>query len=82
MLNSHISWTDNTVNFWTGCTKVSPGCKYCYMYRIYDSKGINPYLVRRTSDTTFYQPLTWKEPKMIFTNSMSDFFIVRLINGK
>ncbi len=75
MLNSYISWTNNTVNFWTGCTKVSPGCKYCYMHRIYDSKGVNPNLVRRTSDATFYQALSWKEPKMIFTNSMSDFFI-------
>ncbi len=28
--NSHISWTDHTMNFWIGCTKVSPGCKYCY----------------------------------------------------
>ena len=75
MLNSHISWTDNTVNFWVGCTKVSPGCKYCYMHRIYDSKGVNPNLVRRTSDASFYQALSWKQPKMIFTNSMSDFFI-------
>ncbi len=27
---SHIAWTDSTVNFWEGCTKVSPGCLNCY----------------------------------------------------
>lgn len=30
MENSKIEWTDATVNFWWGCTKVSPGCANCY----------------------------------------------------
>lgn len=25
-----IGWTDSTVNFWWGCTKVGPGCDWCY----------------------------------------------------
>lgn len=25
-----IEWTDATVNFWWGCTKVGPGCDHCY----------------------------------------------------
>lgn len=25
-----IGWTDATVNFWWGCTKVGPGCDHCY----------------------------------------------------
>jgi protein gp37 len=25
-----IEWCDSTVNFWSGCTKVSPGCANCY----------------------------------------------------
>ena len=25
-----IAWTDATVNFWWGCTKVGPGCDHCY----------------------------------------------------
>jgi protein gp37 len=25
-----ISWCDSTINFWRGCTKVSPGCANCY----------------------------------------------------
>lgn len=27
---SKIEWTDATVNFWWGCTKVGPGCYHCY----------------------------------------------------
>jgi len=27
---SAIQWTDATVNFWWGCTKVGPGCDHCY----------------------------------------------------
>ena len=27
---SHIEWTDATVNYWWGCTKVGPGCDGCY----------------------------------------------------
>ncbi len=27
---STIAWTDSTINFWSGCTKVSPGCANCY----------------------------------------------------
>lgn len=30
MDNSNIEWTDATVNFWWGCTKVGPGCDHCY----------------------------------------------------
>ena len=25
-----IEWTDATVNFWWGCTRVGPGCDHCY----------------------------------------------------
>lgn len=28
--NSKIQWTHSTVNFWWGCTKVSPACQHCY----------------------------------------------------
>lgn len=27
---SSIEWTDATVNFWWGCSKVGPGCDFCY----------------------------------------------------
>ncbi len=28
--DSGITWTHHTFNPWSGCTKVSPGCKFCY----------------------------------------------------
>jgi protein gp37 len=71
---SRIEWTDATWNPWQGCHKVSPGCAHCYMYRDKTRYGQEPSLVVR-SKTTFELPLTWKEPKLIFTCSWSDFFI-------
>lgn len=73
--NSFITTTDATVNFWQGCNKVSDGCKYCYMYRQKEQYGQNGYIIKRSSDATFYSALKWKEPKLIFTCSWSDFFI-------
>ena len=29
-IESFISWTDGTVNFWWGCTEVAPECAFCY----------------------------------------------------
>lgn len=28
--NTEISWADDTVNLWEGCTKISPACDFCY----------------------------------------------------
>lgn len=85
--NSKIQWTDATWNPWHGCKKVSPGCKYCYMYRDKDRYGQDPTTVLR-SKSTFNAPLKWSQdmqmglPKgdaftgmKIFTCSWSDFFI-------
>lgn len=30
MQNTKIQWTDHTLNFWWGCTKVSRACQHCY----------------------------------------------------
>ena len=77
MENSKISWTDNSWNPVTGCTQVSPGCDNCYAKRIAEQKRgpafpkgfditLRPHKLR--------DPLKWKEPKLIFVNSMSDLF--------
>jgi protein gp37 len=29
MSESNIEWTEPTWNLVTGCTKISPGCKFC-----------------------------------------------------
>lgn len=72
--NSKIQWTDATWNVAVGCTKVDEDCKFCYMYR--DSMKetrYNPRTVRKTT-SVFNAPLRWKEPKKVFTSSLTDFF--------
>lgn len=68
-----IEWTEATWNPWMGCTKVSPGCDHCYMFTEQRRYGHDPEVVRR-SKTKFADPLKWKEPKLIFTCSWSDWF--------
>ena len=74
-IKSNIQWTDATHNFWSGCKKVSAGCKFCYMHRILDGNQVDPNVVRRANNSYFYRPIDWKEGRLIFTCSMSDFFI-------
>ena len=76
-----IEWTDDTLNIYTGCTKVSPGCDNCYMYAMYPrlkamgSKGYqdSPDVVRYHPDR-LQKALRWTRPRMVFVNSMSDTF--------
>ncbi|OGR40687.1 MAG: hypothetical protein A2X35_09270 [Elusimicrobia bacterium GWA2_61_42] len=72
-IESRIEWTGGTWNPWHGCTKVSPGCKRCYMYAAKRRYGQDPAVVVR-SKTQFHAPLKWAEPKLIFTCSWSDWF--------
>nr|WP_248722729.1 DUF5131 family protein [Seonamhaeicola sp. ML3] len=69
-----INWTDFSWNPWTGCTKVSAGCKFCYIDSIEINLGRNPKRVKRTSNTTWNKPLNISKGSIIFTCSMSDFF--------
>lgn len=68
-----IAWTEATWNPWYGCTKVSPGCAHCYMFREQIRYGRDPEVVTR-SKTKFRDPVRWAEPKLIFTCSWSDWF--------
>lgn len=74
--NSKIEWTNHTVNFWTGCKKVSPGCKFCYMYRDQERYKKDPTDVLRVRDSTINKVLRAANTgDKIFTCSWSDFFI-------
>jgi len=78
--HSAIEWTDATWNPVTGCTKISPGCKHCYAERLsarLQAMGNARY--RRGFEVTLHLdqlrlPLTWRKPRRIFVNSMSDLF--------
>ena len=77
---SAIEWTESTWNPLTGCTKISPGCKHCYAERMakrLQAMGQPNY--RNGFQLTLHEhsleiPLHWKQPQMIFVNSMSDLF--------
>lgn len=77
---SAIEWTEATWNPLTGCTKISPGCKFCYAERMAKRlKAMGQQNYRNGFALTLHehlveQPLRWKTPKTIFVNSMSDLF--------
>jgi protein gp37 len=70
---SAIEWTEATWNPWMGCTKVSPGCAHCYMFREQRQYGRDPETVVR-SKTKFHEPMKWAEGRLVFTCSWSDWF--------
>lgn len=74
MTKTNISWATYTHQFWTGCSKVSDGCKFCYMHRIIEKNGRDPRVLTRVSDEKFNEPIRYKEGQIIFVNSLSDFF--------
>ena len=87
---SAIEWTDATWNPTTGCTRVSAGCDNCYAeslsrrllsatYRarlpVVDTQANrrDPFAVRVWPDR-LRVPGSWREPRRVFVNSMSDLF--------
>jgi protein gp37 len=79
-LNSQIEWTDATWNPVRGCVKVSPGCKHCYAEtfaeRFRGVKG-HPYeqgFDLRLVPEKLLEPFSWRTPRLVFVNSMSDLF--------
>ncbi len=77
---SEIEWTDSTWNPVTGCTKISPGCKYCYADRMAKRLQLMGQPNYRNGFQLTVQPqmlelpLRWRKPQTIFVNSMSDLF--------
>ena len=80
MSYSRIEWTEATWNPVTGCSKVSAGCQNCYAERMAKrlqamgqpnySQGFKVAM----HEKTLTLPLSWKKPRLIFVNSMSDLF--------
>jgi protein gp37 len=82
--NSSIEWTEATWNPVTGCDKVSPGCAHCYAETFAERwRGIPGHPYEQGFDLRLWperleQPLRWRRPRLIFTNSMSDLFHERI----
>ncbi len=75
MQKSKIEWTEYTWNPWSGCHKVSEGCKNCYMFREKARFRLNGNVIIKSQHNTFNKPLRIKEPAAIFVCAYSDFFI-------
>lgn len=81
-----ISWTQTTWNPVVGCSHVSEGCRNCYAermdkriraargqeYRAWTAQNA-AYNIRLYPER-LEQPRRWREPRMVFVNSMSDLF--------
>jgi protein gp37 len=87
MATSSIEWTEVTWNPITGCDRISPGCDNCYALTLakrLKAMGSPKYQVDgdpRTSgpgfgvtvhDDAITEPLSWRTPRIVFVNSMSD----------
>jgi protein gp37 len=74
-----IEWTDATVNFWWGCTKVGPGCDHCYA-ESFDKRvggahwgtGVPRRQIASAADTL--AKLNRQGGKRVFIQRMSDLF--------
>lgn len=72
--NTAIEWADHTINFYLGCTKVSPGCQNCYMFRNLSYTRWNPNVVTKVNFENVKKKLKSWRSAIVFTNSMSDTF--------
>lgn len=81
-----IEWTETTWNPTTGCRKVSHGCDNCYaatLAKRLKAMG-NPRYQKDGPDGPGFglslhydklaEPLSWRAPRKVFVNSMSDLF--------
>jgi protein gp37 len=90
---SAIEWTEATWNPVTGCDKISPGCENCYALTLakrlkamgkpkYQADGnpvtSGPGFAVTTHLDSLDIPRRWREPRVVFVNSMSDLFHARV----
>ncbi len=85
---TNIAWCDATVNFWWGCTKVSPGCDNCYAeeWNAFRGNGVwgpgaprreikgAPALMAKLQRQAAAFRAEHGRPMLVFCQSMSDTF--------
>ena len=90
---SSIEWTQATWNPTTGCDKVSAGCDNCYALTLAkrlkaigadkyqhdgDPRTSGPGFGISIHPDTLRLPYSWRTPRLVFVNSMSDLFHARV----
>lgn len=94
--DSHIQWTDATWNPTVGCTRVSSGCDHCYAFELHDRRHAawkagrwpgapkqyhRPFAEVQLIPDRLRVPLSWREPRRIFVDSMADLFHADVPDG-
>jgi protein gp37 len=93
---SSIEWTEATWNPTTGCDRTSPGCDNCYALTLAkrlkamgsakyqndgDERTSGPGFAITVHPHALAVPYSWRQPRMVFVNSMSDLFHARVPFG-
>ncbi|HZM55347.1 MAG TPA: phage Gp37/Gp68 family protein [Acidimicrobiales bacterium] len=93
---SLIEWTGTTWNPVTGCDRVSGGCDNCYAMALAkrlkamgaerysqdgDPRTSGPGFAVRVHPAALEQPYRWRQPRLVFVNSMSDLFHAKVPVG-
>jgi protein gp37 len=93
---SAIEWTETTWNPTTGCDRISAGCDNCYALTLArrlkamgspkyqvdgDPRTSGPGFGITTHQHTLTAPYRWRDPRLVFVNSMSDLFHARVPVG-
>jgi len=88
-----IEWTEATWNPTTGCDRISTGCDNCYALTLAkrlkamgsakyqadgDPRTSGPGFAVTVHENDLRLPLRWREPRVVFVNSMSDLFHARV----
>lgn len=90
---SSIEWTEATWNPTTGCDRISAGCENCYALTLArrlkamgaakyqqdgDPRTSGPGFALQVHSSALDLPRSWKSPRTVFVNSMSDLFHARV----
>jgi protein gp37 len=81
--NTAIEWADHTLNWWTGCEAISPGCEHCYAATWAKRAGRVFSERRLTSASIHALPAKWQREaaefrklhgrrQRVFVNSLAD----------
>jgi len=81
-MGTTISWTDETWNPTTGCSRISEGCRHCYAERLSLRFGWSkkPWTASNAKENVIEHPNRLDKPRKfkpgtrVFVNSMSDLF--------
>lgn len=91
--NSSIEWTEATWNPTTGCDRITTGCDNCYALLLSkrlkamgnakyqldgDPRTSGPGFGVQVHENALGIPSTWRAPRLVFVNSMSDLFHARI----